>query len=232
MYEYLKNPLFSEFCHWFLDESNKLFPFPERSETYDMLISYAAEKIDDVEVNLGEVMNKYPTIGTAFRKGEKKGMMFEKIFMKFRRIKHLGLHYTHLTYQIVRCITRLHLFETMSSLEIYDQDAPCPRKDIFKLIPEKSPFLFLHAWFDCSFHITLTCGLNKKASDVLDAMLMTNTCSKRSVYLEAKYFLYHPVSERACQSVDILDLSNAFMCLTKFCINITAISTICQFTLN
>ena len=32
--EYLKNPLFSKFCLWFLDESNSLVSFPERSVAF------------------------------------------------------------------------------------------------------------------------------------------------------------------------------------------------------
>ena len=55
--EFLKNSLFAEFCLWFLDESNRLFPFPERSLAFETLSSYVAEQIDDVKVNCVDLEN-------------------------------------------------------------------------------------------------------------------------------------------------------------------------------
>ena len=66
--EFLKNPLFSEFCHWFLDESNGFFSFPERSTVIQLLSSYVAEQIDDVEVNFLELEKKYPALGLVLNK--------------------------------------------------------------------------------------------------------------------------------------------------------------------
>ena len=69
--EYLKNPLFSEFCLWFLDETNDVFPFPERPVAYERLASYVALQIDCVEVNSEELVKKLPGIDISLVKTNK-----------------------------------------------------------------------------------------------------------------------------------------------------------------
>ena len=66
--EVLNNPLFTEYCLWFLDESNRFFSFPEHSIAHQMLGTYVAEQIDGVEIDLFELQNKYPVLDLALNK--------------------------------------------------------------------------------------------------------------------------------------------------------------------
>ena len=66
--EFLENPLFTEFCLWFLDESNRFFSFPERSVACEQLSSYVAEQIDDVEMDFMKLEENYPALGLALNK--------------------------------------------------------------------------------------------------------------------------------------------------------------------
>ena len=65
--EYLKNPLFFDFCLWFLDKSNNLLSHQETSVACDMLSSYIREQIDGVKVDFVELERRYPTISLVLR---------------------------------------------------------------------------------------------------------------------------------------------------------------------
>ena len=60
--QYLNNPLFFQFCLWFMMRSEKYFFFPERRKTYESLNYYVAKEIDDVEVNFTVVSQRFPAL--------------------------------------------------------------------------------------------------------------------------------------------------------------------------
>ena len=63
--EYLKNPLFSKFCLWILDESNSLLSFPERSVAFELLSRWTAQNIDGAEINFIQMEELFPALGLA-----------------------------------------------------------------------------------------------------------------------------------------------------------------------
>ena len=64
--EYLKNPLFSEFCLWLLDEeSNEFFSFLERPVAIDQLSRYIAETIDYATISFVKLVKVFPALGLA-----------------------------------------------------------------------------------------------------------------------------------------------------------------------
>ena len=135
--EYLKNPLFSEFCLWFVDESNGFFSFPERSVAYEMFSSYAAEQIDDMEVNLRELVKKFPALGLALKdKNEMAAKMLEKVFAKCTRMKHFKLQPSHRIDRILRSLDP-PAFERLQSIEMYNEhDALFAEEETIEIIPE------------------------------------------------------------------------------------------------
>ena len=68
--EYLTNPLFSEFCLSFLDESNDFFAFPERSAACELLASSVEKKVSDI-TDSTELVHTFPALGLALNDGNK-----------------------------------------------------------------------------------------------------------------------------------------------------------------
>ena len=142
--EVLKNPLFAEFCLWFLDESNRFFPFPERSIGIELLSSYVAELIDDVEVNFIELEKKYPALGLALNnKGEMALTILDLALAKCRKIKHLTIDERHPN-GILRSLQPI-VFERLKSIEVGKWTSCTHVKEFFRLIPDKIPLLFVRS---------------------------------------------------------------------------------------
>ena len=49
---FLTNPLFLQFCLWFLQSSDEYFTFDRKQEAYDSLISYTTQLVDEENLNL------------------------------------------------------------------------------------------------------------------------------------------------------------------------------------
>ena len=179
--EFLKNSLFAEFCLWFLDEANRFFPFPERSLAFEMLSSYVAEQIDDVNVNCIELEKKYPAFGLALIDEKEMGLKFlEKTLAKCFKIEQLCLGYDDPNNRILRSLQPV-VFERLKSITVHgvcDTQSPSPPKKS----PE-SPLLFLHSYHDLSFNIDVKCReLDFERSwKTLDIVLNVADCLKRSV---------------------------------------------------
>ena len=45
-----------------MDESNRLFPFPNRSVACEILSSYVAEQVDNIEVDFEKLMKEFPAL--------------------------------------------------------------------------------------------------------------------------------------------------------------------------
>ena len=94
--ECLKNPLFSQFCLWFLDESNEVFTFPERSVASDQLSRYTAEKIDDPTINFVKLVETFPALGLALDDQNRLALgMLKKTVQKSYKTKDLVISSRH-----------------------------------------------------------------------------------------------------------------------------------------
>ena len=132
--EYLKNPLFSEFCIWFLDESNGLLSLSESSVACQMLDSYVTEQIDAEKVNFQKLETNYPALSLALgdNRNEIALKILEDALVKCSRIKHLVMEPHHPIQRILRSI-HPDLFQRFNSIEISK----------FKETSKKSPLQFI-----------------------------------------------------------------------------------------
>ena len=59
---FLTNPLFLQFCLWFLQSSDEYFTFDRKQEAYDSLISYTTQLVDEEIVNLRIIGDRFPAL--------------------------------------------------------------------------------------------------------------------------------------------------------------------------
>ena len=191
--EVLKNPLFAEFCLWFLDESNRFFSFPERSVAIELLSSYVAEPIDDVEVDFLELEKKYPALGLALNKTSEMALtMLDLAVTKCRKIQHLSIDKRH-RIGILGSLQPI-VFERLKSIEVdeWTGGTRFREKDVIGLIPEEIPLLFVRSYHDSNFTIEVKFGklLAKTSWELLDTVLKFTECWRRSVRLRLRASLY------------------------------------------
>ena len=206
--EYLKNPLFSEFCLWLLDESNKVLSSSESSVAHEMLISYITEQIDDVKVDFKDLMEKYPVLNLALVDHNEIALkIFEGALGKCSKMKHLVIDPDHSNERILRSIDPV-TFQRLNSIEI----AKFAERGEIKLIPKKSPLRFLCERHDCSFILTVMC---EKSSKTLNTILKVCESRNRSVYLSVKG-ADRTISSQDFHSVHTLSIDS---CLVKLPMN-------------
>ena len=191
--EFLKSPLFSEFCLWFLDESNRLFSFPQRSTACEQLGSYVAEQIDGVEVDCVELEEKYPVLGLALKnKSEMALTILDLALKKCRRIKHFTVDESH-PRRVLRSLQPV-VFEQLKSIEMGEW-SESRKKDVIKLIPEEIPSLFVRSYHDRSFNIKVKFHLlgSETSWEWLDTVLKCSERWGRSVHLHVwRWSLFEP----------------------------------------
>ena len=174
-----------------------------------MASSYTAEQIDDVEVNLRELVKKFPALGLALKnKNEMAAKMLEKVFAKCTRMKHFKLQPSHPIDRILRSLDP-PVFERLQSIEMYNEhDALFAEEETIEIIPERSPLLFVQSWHDCSLMV-VKYRHNNQSLNALDLVLAATETWNRPVYLQARVYLYDLVSCKEFPSVHTLDLSDA-----------------------
>ena len=59
---FLTNPLFLQFCLWFLQSSDEYFTFERKQEAYDSLISYTTQLVDEEILNLRIIADRFPAL--------------------------------------------------------------------------------------------------------------------------------------------------------------------------
>ena len=172
--EYLKNPLFSEFCLWLLDESNKLFSFPEHSVACQTISIYVKKQIDAVEVDFVKLEKNYPALSLALRnnRNEIALKILEGALAKCSQIKNLVIKPYHPVTRILRSISPF-IFQRLNSIKTSNF-----QEKRFELTPQESPLQFLSARNNQSFNLTVKCEL-----DALNTLLKVSEISNRSVYL-------------------------------------------------
>ena len=88
---FLKNPLFLQFCLWFLQSSEEYFTFDRKPEVYDLLALYTAELVDKQILSLRNVAEMFLALN---RPGDKAvSRYFGSIIAHCRRTKHLILDF-------------------------------------------------------------------------------------------------------------------------------------------
>ena len=201
--EYLKNPLFSQFCLWFLNESNEFFSIPERAVAYEVLCCYVAEKIDEEKVNFVNIEEKYPLMSLALGniRPEFALKAFEGALMKCYKIKHLAMEPHHPYERILKSIHAV-TFQRLKSIVVSN----FVERD--ELTPETSPLRFLCERLDCSFDLTVKCDLDKEPSDASKTMLNTvlKFCEGRNKFVHLSVRGEPPVSLQSNFSIRTLNL--------------------------
>ena len=203
--EYLKNSLFTKFCHWFLDESNRLFPFPNRSVACEVLSSYIAEQVDDIEVDFEKLVIAFPALRFALDQESSVAIqILENVLAKCERIQHLRIY--SLTSHFLRSL-RPSVCEGLKSLTLRGTNTHAPKTDGIILIPENSPLPFISVWHDRSTKLTV--HHMKVPVAELDTMLGFSDRWNKSVHLvlnvdnpNIRLFSNHP-------SVHSLELHNS-----------------------
>ena len=138
----LMNRLFSQFCVWFLDESNELCPFLERSVASDWLSRAAAEHIDATTINFIQVGNNFQVLDLALKDHNISALgMLEKTLKGCFGAKHLVISSRHPVELILTSLND-NVFESFKSIKIRDNER-LDRTPV--LIPVESPLLFLHS---------------------------------------------------------------------------------------
>ena len=185
-HEFWQNPLFLEFCLWFLDESNKFLSLQESSIACHKLSSYIREPIDAEEVNFCKLEGDCPALSLAL--GDKRNQIALKILegslVKCSRIKHIVIGLYHPIDRILRSISPIVIWR-LNSIKISNfQESTFMNRSISKLITHHSPLLFVDMWRDHGFNLTVECDLTEKHSaDPLNTVLKVCEGWGRSVYL-------------------------------------------------
>ena len=172
--EYLENPLFSEFCLWFLIEPNRFFSFPERSMARKLLTNYVTEQIDAVEVDFQTLERNYPALSLALgdNRNEFALKILEAALVKCSRIKHIVMDPHHPVNRILRSI-HPDLIQGFKSIEMSK----------FQETLITSPLQFLYVRHDHSFNLTVKCDIFEKSADALNTVLKVCEGWNKSVYL-------------------------------------------------
>ena len=195
--EFLKNPLFSEFCVWLLDESNQIFSFPERSIACDTLNIYVAEQIDAVKVDFRKLERKYPVLSLALgnSRNEIALKILEGALVHCSRIKDIVIELYHPIHRILLSIPPF-IFQKLNPIQISNF---YEKRYKLELTPLGSPLRFL---YECGFTKELSvCALNLDywSVDALNAVL--KVCEKRN------RFVYLRVTAQVSESLRSLNLS-------------------------
>ena len=180
--EWLKNPLFSEFCLWFLDESNRLLSSSESSVAHEMLTSYTSEQIDDVKVDSKELAENYPVLNLALVDHNKIALTFlEGVLGKCCKMKILVVELCNPYERILRSIDSV-AFQRLNSVELGE----FAEEDEAELIPEKSPLRFLCERSHWTIDLTVKWYLDEDSVDALNTVLKFCESRNRSVYLRVR----------------------------------------------
>ena len=175
-HQYLENPLFLQFCLWFIMRSEKYFIFPESRRTYESLNHYVAKKIDDVNLDITEVVQRFPALNVVLNNKDEIALcMFENVLNKCCKIKRIVLANEHPACSIVRPI-----FRSLSSITIHHRghyDSAEQRKEI-NLIPVESPLLFLQKWNKDDILIHLKMGSPETLFDRSTLDVVLNFCAR------------------------------------------------------
>ena len=165
-YQYLNNPLFLQFCLWFLLKSGKFFFFPEGASTFDPLNHYVAKKVDNVKVDFSQVEGKFPALSVALEhKDEVALRMLENVLGKCNKIKHIALSTEHPADSILR-----PTFTSLRSITIHHHryENSTVEGEEKNLLPKISPLLFLQKWTENDILIHLQMDFSDTLSDTLN----------------------------------------------------------------
>ena len=177
-HQYLNNPLFLQFCLWFMMRSEKYFCFPESRRTYESLNHYVARKIDDVNVDFIEIAQRFPALNVVLKNQDEIALrMFENVLEKCDKIKHIVLTSEHPAISILQ-----PTFRSLSSITIHHPGYNERAEQRENLIPRESPLLFLQKWKQDDLLIHLKVGPNE-TFDTFDVVL--NLCAqyKRTAFI-------------------------------------------------
>ena len=209
--EFLKNPLFAEFCLWFLNESNGFIHFPERSEALELLISYVTEQIDDVKVDFKDLESYFPFLDLALRKKHVMALTILNLALaKCYKIKHLVIEKDHPN-RILRSL-QATVFDQVKSIEMGGGTGlfESIERDVMKLIPAENPLLFVHSYHDRNNNIEVKFNYlsSEKSWKLLDIVLKFTEYWRRSVHLFVWAFpdkFYPAYLPKECPSVETLN---------------------------
>ena len=185
LWEYLKNRLFSQFCLWYLEESNRFLSFPQSSTVCELLSVFIAEQIDDDVLDSRKLIRNYPALSLALgvTKNEIALKILEGALVKCSRIKHIVIEPHHPIDRILRSIHPV-LFRGMKSIEIFNS-----KEEGKILIPYESPLQFLCVRKDHSFNLTVKCHFSMQSVDALNVVLKVCEGWNRSVFLRFSKFV-------------------------------------------
>ena len=186
----LNNPLFLQFCLWFMMRSGKYFTFPEGTGIHESLNNYVAKEIDDVKVDFTQVAQRFPGLNVFLKNQEKHVLpMFENVLGKCDKIKHIVLTSEHPAISILR-----PTFRSLSSITIhhhgYNESAQQREEN---LTPMEGPLLFLQKWKQDDLVIHLKVGPNETLFDTFDVVLDLCAQYKRMSLLQLTNWVNDPV---------------------------------------
>ena len=139
--EFVTNPLFHQFCLWFLDcrQLSEICPSWNRQHVYELLASYAAAQINHVKMDLKDTMGRFPAFEVALKDQNQKALvMLGKVLAKCDKVRDLGLGFRHPAGQtlsslgpLFKLLRSIQIPEIKSSLEVRVRIAPNYRKEIW-----------------------------------------------------------------------------------------------------
>ena len=117
--QFMTNPLFHQFCLWFLDcrQLSEICPSWNRQRVYELLSSYAAAQINHAKIDLKDTMNRFPAFQVALEdKNQKALAMLSTILGKCYKVRHLGIGFKHPAGQILSSLGPL--FKSIRSIQV------------------------------------------------------------------------------------------------------------------
>ena len=146
-----------------MDESNRLFSFPERSIAYEILSIYVTKKIDAVEVDFLKLERNYPAFSLALGHSRNAiGLRFlESILLKLLEVKRIVIDTHHPSGLILRGLSPV-TFRRLNSMETSNFQE---KKYLFDIIPNESPLQFLCVWHERTFNLLVKWNYDEKSHD-------------------------------------------------------------------
>ena len=175
-YEFWRNPLFLEFCLWFLAESNGFLSSSESSTACQMLGSYVRKEIDAVKVDFQKLERNNPALSLALgdNRNEIALEILEAALEECSRMKHVVIKPYHPVDRILGSISP-SIFQRLNSIEM----SSFKEKLISHFKGEESEIIPKNH----SFNLTVKCDLSTESMDALNVVLEATKDWNRPVYL-------------------------------------------------
>ena len=215
---FLWNPLFLQFCLWFLETSDECFAFLRKEEVYEKLVHYTAQLVDEKILDLRKVAYRFPALND-YNGYKTVSRYFWGVITECRKTRHLTLDFYFSIDGVFNSFQSNLMF--LESVRVCDRDPT-------------SPFSSFH---DLNTSNELRINIDYDRNRFQDSMI--KTIINHFQYLEKRFCVYISFDSLCTDSVNlesffdegmhVLDVSgqrSSFVCNKQLplCLKLTHLS--------